>query len=457
MFCVLFVFYLCVCVSQNIVGAASLSQHPKRFIMLRTPKVPRQQAIKAVIASLKAHQTRMANWKSRKMLYMTKNPMAKTYHRRSPRFHPKFKRKIAWSTDSISVEKNSLSGSQTCDGMLFHLFRTHRSVLLSRHMHTHQPTNSQRELWTHRYPTRNLRLASPEGMNWINSLDKDFKVHLSLGRWFLLLPQVVNVADRISVFKPPQLHAGLRWVGETRQSLDDADEITALDPGVRKPFVCYSPQGRVDVIGTNVKKVAIKSFRRVDRRKSAFHHAKDAFGVFKSEQLLQKKEWLQHDHSLRECQTQQHNWRKEKRRQAQQLARAHKRYRLAELKQRYIAKNFHYNVSHFLLRRYKTIILPTTSSHQWRRGKHLHKTTKRMIQFLALGSFAMRLKQTASFYPGRKILRCSEAYTSKQCGACGHINDKLGGSEVFRCAKCGEKGDRDVHAARNIALRVLQI
>jgi transposase len=51
------------------------------------------------------------------------------------------------------------------------------------------------------------------------------------------------------------------------------------------------------------------------------------------------------------------------------------------------------------------------------------------------------------------ILTGSEAYTSKQCGQCGHLNDGLGGKEIFQCGQCGVEVDRDVHTARNILLR----
>jgi hypothetical protein len=54
-----------------------------------------------------------------------------------------------------------------------------------------------------------------------------------------------------------------------------------------------------------------------------------------------------------------------------------------------------------------------------------------------------------------KVLRGSEAYIPKQCGTCGVINDKLGGSRVFTCRSCGAIGDRDIHAAKNILLRFL--
>jgi putative transposase len=70
-----------------------------------------------------------------------------------------------------------------------------------------------------------------------------------------------------------------------------------------------------------------------------------------------------------------------------------------------------------------------------------------------MGAFGARLVQTATWYPGSRILRGSEAYTSKQCGRCGTLNDKLAGSEVFKCSACDAVADRDVHAARNILLR----
>ncbi len=56
-----------------------------------------------------------------------------------------------------------------------------------------------------------------------------------------------------------------------------------------------------------------------------------------------------------------------------------------------------------------------------------------------------------------QYLTGSEAYTSKQCGMCGALNDNLGASELFKCsAACGFRADRDVHAARKICLRYLQ-
>ncbi len=76
---------------------------------------------------------------------------------------------------------------------------------------------------------------------------------------------------------------------------------------------------------------------------------------------------------------------------------------------------------------------------------------------LRFGQFTERPKQVSTTY-GVKLICGSEAYTSKQCGKCGSINDTLKGAEVFKCRDpmCTDVADRDVHAARNIFLRLFE-
>jgi transposase len=66
------------------------------------------------------------------------------------------------------------------------------------------------------------------------------------------------------------------------------------------------------------------------------------------------------------------------------------------------------------------------------------------------GLFKTRLLATSTKFKATRIVHGSEAYTSKQCGACGNLNNDLGTSETWTCsANCGcELADRDVHAAR---------
>src|SRR5688572_6636140 len=46
----------------------------------------------------------------------------------------------------------------------------------------------------------------------------------------------------------------------------------------------------------------------------------------------------------------------------------------------------------------------------------------------------------------------SEHYTSKCCGNCGILNEKLGGKETFYCKECGFNIPRDYNGSRNIFL-----
>ena len=110
--------------------------------------------------------------------------------------------------------------------------------------------------------------------------------------------------------------------------------------------------------------------------------------------------------------------------------------------------------SHFLCQSFDTILYPHFNAHAIVQGT-LNKIVKRRLNMLSFYKFSQRLTQTATFYPGVVIRRGSEAYTSKQCGACGKLNDDLGSNEVFECKSCGLKADRDLHAARNILLRHL--
>jgi putative transposase len=49
----------------------------------------------------------------------------------------------------------------------------------------------------------------------------------------------------------------------------------------------------------------------------------------------------------------------------------------------------------------------------------------------------------------------NESYTSKTCGSCGELNQKLGSSDTFLCPSCGYEVHRDINGARNILFRAL--
>ncbi len=126
-----------------------------------------------------------------------------------------------------------------------------------------------------------------------------------------------------------------------------------------------------------------------------------------------------------------------------------------------LIKDLHNKAVNLLVNSYKVIFLPTFDSSQMvlkkRSGKKRRINSKSVRQMLTLSHyrFEKHLQQSA-LKKGVIVVLCNESYTSKTCGACGHIHQKLGGNKVFKCPHCGTQISRDVNGARNILLRALQ-
>jgi putative transposase len=85
---------------------------------------------------------------------------------------------------------------------------------------------------------------------------------------------------------------------------------------------------------------------------------------------------------------------------------------------------------------------------------NLNSENKRLIQSAAHFTFRQRLKAKCEEY-GTELIEVNESYTSKTCGSCGRINQKLKASKIFNC-DCGFNIDRDYNGARNIMIKFLQ-
>ena len=435
---------------STLVAAAGLAQRKskKDVVLLRTPKVLRQQSVKAVIAVLKAHRTRSAKRAAARLHQPANKKLQKPL-----RFQPGFKAK-AMHHDSVCLEKKSFGyvGPSTCS--LFKNLQPKRALAQTKAVAAAcaaaglRPQARDQDPKDKGYLFRKVRTKGATALvDWENKgMAHDFKLHLAYGTFFLIVPETQTVASRV----------------RSRAPLADFDTVAAVDPGVRKFATVYSPEGRVTVYGTNTTQVLDKQLRRIDRRKAALARA--------GAKLARRKPLVEATHrtfvaavatrpTLRgglPCTDATARGAKAKLRS--EVRRAKRRYHASLRKAKRVVRNFHYNVAHALLQQHETVILPTNTSHHWRKGKRLAKLVKRRATLLQMGQFGERLVQTATWYPESRVLRGSEAYTSKQCGRCGTLNDKLGGSEVFTCRAegCGAQGDRDVHAARNILLRFLE-
>lgn len=389
---------------MNLVTKIGVKQslHPKHHKLLRTPKVLRQQAVKSAISVLKAHHTRVKKFEK----FAEKHPLSRAAKRGPPPFRPGLKSRRLGAHDSFSCESVSLRVTADDAVSLYKNFMDKRKNYVFRHLRTHAGLHS--------LPT--------------SATAQDFKVHFRHGKFFLLLPE--------------------RRAPKVRRRNADAEAIGAIDPGVRVPFTVYSPEGSVLEIGAtdeNFKKSAShgrplntvldKQLRRISRTKKRLANAVS--------RMTSERETCFLDRTRK---SKQRAW----------VRKAKRAYHDAEDKAKRVMRDFHYKSAHFLLQRFTRLILPTTSSQYWRRGRRLLPVTKRRATLLRYGQFVERLVQTATQYPGSEIFRGSEAYTSKQCGCCGVLNNKLGASKTFTCPHCGLESDRDVHAARNILLRFLQ-
>ena len=104
----------------------------------------------------------------------------------------------------------------------------------------------------------------------------------------------------------------------------------------------------------------------------------------------------------------------------------------------------HKQIAHYLTRNYKVIFLPTFETSQMvaKSSRKIRSKTVRAMLGWAHYRFSMVLAHQSEL-TGARLIRGSEAYTSKTCTKCGEIHTTLGGSKVFKCKSCGHKLPRD--------------
>ena len=138
-------------------------------------------------------------------------------------------------------------------------------------------------------------------------------------------------------------------------------------------------------------------------------------------------------------------------------AKSRKKYQLrkaaARLRKRIQAliSEIHRKVAKWLCQHFKCILLPTFETSQM--VTKLRSKTARSMLTWAHYRFKQTLKCKAEEYQA-VVLDVCEAYTSKTCSVCGHIQN-IGSREEWNCRECGTRHDRDLNGARGIFLRAL--
>lgn len=142
-----------------------------------------------------------------------------------------------------------------------------------------------------------------------------------------------------------------------------------------------------------------------------------------------------------------------------------KRYKLRramlriQKKIRALIDDCHQKLAKWLCESYRIVLLPEFRTQEMiQRGRRrIRSKTARAMCTWSHYRFRQHLLHKAREHPWCEVVVCTEEYTSKTCGRCGHINKGLGGSKVFRCPACHAELDRDINGARNILLRYLTV
>ena len=129
------------------------------------------------------------------------------------------------------------------------------------------------------------------------------------------------------------------------------------------------------------------------------------------------------------------------------------------LKIRNLVDELHKRLAKWLCENYEVVLLPAFETSQMlRRGqRRIRSKTARAMATWSHYRFKQRLLNKAREYPWCEVVIVDEAYTSKTCGSCGCLNERLGGSKHFHCPHCHFHTDRDVNGARNILIRFLTL
>ena len=193
-------------------------------------------------------------------------------------------------------------------------------------------------------------------------------------------------------------------------------DCASLDPGVRTFQTYYSPNGICGKIGNNIQNVINKLSEKVDKLKS----------------LITKQVKKRTKYNMK------------------------RRCSVLITKAKNIVKDLHWQACSFLVKNFQNIVIPHLKSKDMsnKTNRKISKKTTRNMLGLSHFKFLEKLKFKCLEYQ-RNLIITSEEYTSKTCGNCGTINNKLGGSKVFKCDKCKVVIDRDMNGARNILIKYL--
>ena len=267
------------------------------------------------------------------------------------------------------------------------------------------PQFNERPLWPLHFETKRKNNKWPTTTNGLHKITSDGKLTYSrkTNEWTFAWVYEMQKAPSRETQADGSIHA------------------VSIDPGVRTPFTWYSPTKGTGKIGQNDIGRIIRICEHMDA-------------------LISKRDQLTASSSKR------------KRHKAVRLGHA-----VARMCHRvyHLQSEVHRKAITFFTREFDAVIIPPFEVSDMVGHTQRRITCRTVCQMLcwAHHRFCQRLLAKAEELNVRVIIQ-NEAYTSKTCSACGNMQN-IGGSKMYRCARCGSVMDRDENGAGGIFLRAL--
>ncbi|SJX65245.1 uncharacterized protein SRS1_25029 [Sporisorium reilianum f. sp. reilianum] len=228
--------------------------------------------------------------------------------------------------------------------------------------------------------------------------------------------------------------------------------VKSCDPGVRTPYSIYTSEGETIDIGDDADKDRLHRLRlEMDELKSRRHKTRP-LDRRPSRNISRKKRAKRKRFMLNSKERQ------------DVLG---KQLRVSE-KIRNLVTDLHCRTANFLAVSSDVVVMPRMEvGRMISRKGGLAVSTKRQLKGWSHAKFIDRLAtkcHDVQFDPKHQrpretvLLVQPEAYTSKTCGRCGVLNERLGSNRVFECPNpgCGYVADRDHNGAFNMIVKAIR-
>lgn len=206
------------------------------------------------------------------------------------------------------------------------------------------------------------------------------------------------------------------FVEEAKPTINNADEIIAIDPGVRTFLTGFDGQSFIEI--------GVGDIGRITRLCQHLDNLVSRLSLSKSKRQRQK---------IRKA-----------------AARSRKKIRN-------LIDECHHQAASWLSNNYQTIFLPAFEASQMTKKKKRRIKSKTARQMLTWAHYRFKqVLKNRAVLSGCQVIDTTEEFTSKTCTKCGHIHAKLGGNKVFKCPECGHEINRDFNGALGILLKALR-